>query len=114
MLSTISIIQVHKLTDKVLNNRERDYQFLSESYRNKIELKVELISPQITAQQNSGLNKGRHTKSLVFFSGRTICLCVCFPLLVLMRYWFVRPGWSTSWTQLASSAASSSRGVNTP
>ena len=33
--------------------------------------------------------------------------------LVLMRYWLVRPGWSTSWTALANMADRVSRGVNT-
>ena len=30
-----------------------------------------------------------------------------------MRYWLVRPGWSTSWTALANMAERVSRGVNT-
>ena len=33
--------------------------------------------------------------------------------LVLMRYWFVRPGWSASWMVDANRAAKISRGVNT-
>ena len=33
--------------------------------------------------------------------------------LLLMRYWFVRPGWSASWMVDANRAAKISRGVNT-
>ena len=33
--------------------------------------------------------------------------------LVLMRYWFVSPGWSASWMVDANRAAKISRGVNT-
>ena len=34
-------------------------------------------------------------------------------LLVLMRYWFVSPGWSTSWMAAEKMAAITSSGVNT-
>lgn len=34
-------------------------------------------------------------------------------ILVLMRYWLVTPGWSTSWMQEANIAAKISSGVKT-
>ena len=57
---------------------------------------------------------------LTFFKLRNIRLVVTLTwnmkekiLLVLMRYWLVRPGWSTSWIEEAKMAAMISSGVNT-
>jgi len=38
--------------------------------------------------------------------------CVRYSL-VLMRYWLVKPGWSTSWMAAEKTAAITSNGVNT-
>ena len=66
---------------------------------------------------NSEPEKGKYTSKLSKYLKRKYRFICKFGysqiLLVLMRNWFVSPGWSTSWIAAANNAAITSKGVKT-